>query len=357
MIKAESYTKVWLTKTAKHFKSDPILVEKVIYALTLLENLTSGKLEFIFKGGTALMLLLKEPKRFSIDIDIIVPKKPENLQSIFDKIIEKAVFTKVEKDVRKSKSTIDKEHYKFFYEPKTKSLGNEQYILLDILYEQSHYGKDVIELEINSPFISIEGKNLTVIVPKPESILGDKMTAFAPNTTGIKYNEEKEIEIIKQLFDIGHLFDIIESIEIVSSVFSSIAKTELKHREKNDLKPKDVLEDIFQTAMVISTRGKSGDGNFSELQKGIKNITNYIFSERFHIEAAIVSASKAAYLSALLQTEAKQFYRFSDPKEIADCIIEQAFETRLNKLKKSNPVAFFYWIKTYELIKQEDSNQ
>lgn len=59
MIKEESYSKGWITKTAKQYKSDPILVEKVIYALTLLENLASGELDFIFKGGTDLMLLLK----------------------------------------------------------------------------------------------------------------------------------------------------------------------------------------------------------------------------------------------------------------------------------------------------------
>lgn len=350
MIKEESYTKVWIEKTAKHYKSDPILVEKVIYALTLLENIASSDLEFIFKGGTALMLLLKEPKRFSIDIDIIVPNKPENLKNIFDKITVDSVFTKVEKDVRESKSTIDKEHYKFYYEAKTKSIGNEQYILLDILYEQSHYGKEVIEHDINSPFVSVEKKNLTVTVPKPESILGDKMTAFAPKTTGIPYQVGKEVEIIKQLFDVGNLFDIIENIEIVSTVFNSFANTELEYREKKDLKPKDVLDDILQTAMSISTRGKSGDGDFTELQRGIKNIKNYIFSENFHTEAAMAPASKAAYLSALLKTKTKEFYKFKDPKEISDWIIEQPFETRLNKLKKSNPEAFFYWYKTYELL-------
>ena len=139
MIKAESYTEEWITKIAKQYKSDPILVEKVVYALALLENLAKSELDFIFKGGTALMLLLKEPKRFSIDIDIIVPKKPKDLQQIFDKLIESSVFTKVQVDERKSKSSIDKAHYKFFYDAKTKSLGSEQYILLDILYEKSHY--------------------------------------------------------------------------------------------------------------------------------------------------------------------------------------------------------------------------
>ena len=356
MIKAESYTEDWIKETAGKYKSDPILVEKVIYALTLLESITISELKFIFKGGTALMLLLREPKRFLIDIDIIITKKTDDLQSIFDKIIEDSVFTKVEKDERKSKSTIDKEHYKFYYKTKTKSLGPEQYILLDILYEDSHYGENIIELEIISPFTSSEKDNPKVTVPKPESILGDKMTAFAPKTTGIPYKIGKEVEIIKQLFDVGNLFDTVEDIEVVGSVFNLFAKTELEYRGKKDLEPKDVLEDIFQTAMAISTRGKSGDGDFDELQKGIKNIKNYIFSENFHIEAAMIPTAKAAYLSALLQTGTKDFDRFTKPDEIAEWIIEQPFESRLNRLKKTNPEAFYYWYKTYELLNKKASS-
>jgi len=76
-----------------------------------------------------------------------------------------------------------------------------------------------------------------------------------------------------------------------------------------------------------------------------------IFSEIFHLERAMVPASKAAYLSAILQSEARDIVRFSSPMEIASWKIEQPFETRLNKLKKANPEAFFYWYKTYELLK------
>ncbi len=48
-------------------------MEKVVHALYLLQKLTQTSLPFIFKGGTSLLLLLPQPARFSIDIDIIVP--------------------------------------------------------------------------------------------------------------------------------------------------------------------------------------------------------------------------------------------------------------------------------------------
>ena len=58
MINKESLNEKWIKDVAKKQKSDPILVEKVIRALYLLETLKLTNLKFIFKGGTALMLML-----------------------------------------------------------------------------------------------------------------------------------------------------------------------------------------------------------------------------------------------------------------------------------------------------------
>ena len=74
MISNESLSLDWINSVSKqNRKADPALVEKVIRALLLLEGLVEEKLEFVFKGGTSLMLLLGSTKRLSIDIDIIVP--------------------------------------------------------------------------------------------------------------------------------------------------------------------------------------------------------------------------------------------------------------------------------------------
>jgi predicted nucleotidyltransferase component of viral defense system len=43
-------------------------------------------LNFIFKGGTSLILLLSSARRFSIDIDIIV-EKDVDIQRVLDRII------------------------------------------------------------------------------------------------------------------------------------------------------------------------------------------------------------------------------------------------------------------------------
>ena len=75
MILDKSIHPDWIYSKTSEFHADPIIVEKVIRALILLESLQISKLDFIFKGGTSLMLMIQEPRRFSIDIDIIVEHK------------------------------------------------------------------------------------------------------------------------------------------------------------------------------------------------------------------------------------------------------------------------------------------
>jgi len=74
MFKGKCFTEEWLQsfkRQTAHRRIDVIILEKMIYALHLLEQLQQNGLKFTFKGGTSLVLLLEEGNRFSIDIDII----------------------------------------------------------------------------------------------------------------------------------------------------------------------------------------------------------------------------------------------------------------------------------------------
>jgi len=91
MITQTSITKEWIETVAKSKKADKNLVEKLIRALLLLEGLSESGLNFVFKRGTALMLLLNSEKRLSIDIDIIVPEKEKDLTEILTNICKTKV--------------------------------------------------------------------------------------------------------------------------------------------------------------------------------------------------------------------------------------------------------------------------
>ena len=75
MIDIKSLSAEWIAEKKNKYSKDPNLMESMIYALYLLEQLQLTGLDFIFKGGTSLILLMEEPKRFSVDIDIIISPK------------------------------------------------------------------------------------------------------------------------------------------------------------------------------------------------------------------------------------------------------------------------------------------
>ena len=88
MILPETYTKPWIEGFRNQFKTaDTGIIEKMILALSLLEELANQKIEFIFKGGTALVLLFEKTLRFSTDIDIITTLKPETIENALNKIV------------------------------------------------------------------------------------------------------------------------------------------------------------------------------------------------------------------------------------------------------------------------------
>ena len=354
MISKECFTTEWIAKKSVELHyNDRNLIEKVIRALSLLEMLSASGCPFHFKGGTSLMLILGGgAHRLSIDIDIMCP--PGTNIEDYLKDYEQSGFLKYQLiERRQAGKDVPKSHSKFFYKVAFKGQSDAtSFILLDVLYEECHYRKSNM-IDIASPFIELEGEPLKVVVPSVEDILGDKLVAFAPETTGIPYYKNDKLstlEIIKQLYDVGRLFDRMQDIDMVSQSFKAIAKVELGYRNLgNDIK--QIYNDIRQTALNISTRGFIDKEKFSLLQKGIVNIKPFIYMDAYRIEDAIVDASKAAYLATLIESGGNDIERFNYAQLADDLQINPVLTSKLNKLRIGLPEAYFYWAKTSRLIK------
>lgn len=322
MISKECFTTEWIAKKSVELHyNDRNLIEKVIRALSLLEMLSASGCPFHFKGGTSLMLILGGgAHRLSIDIDIMCP--PGTNIEDYLKDYEQSGFLKYQLiERRQAGKDVPKSHSKFFYKVAFKGQSDAtSFILLDVLYEECHYRKSNM-IDIASPFIKLEGEPLKVVVPSVEDILGDKLVAFAPETTGIPYYKNDKLstlEIIKQLYDVGRLFDRMQDIDMVSQSFKAIAKVELGYRNLgNDIK--QIYNDIRQTALNISTRGFIDKEKFSLLQKGIVNIKPFIYMDAYRIEDAIVDASKAAYLATLIESGGNDIERFTTLNLLMTC--------------------------------------
>lgn len=289
--------------------------------------------------------------RLSIDIDILCPPGTDIARYLQG--FERFGFTDCTMIERQQRTNVPKSHSKLHY---AMAFRNERQqegsILLDVLYENSQYHQ-VNERDILYPFFEIEGTPLKVRTPSINDILGDKLTAFAPNTCGIPYfksRRNRSLDIIKQLFDISRLMDAATDLKVVREVFSRIAPIELAYREQpEDLAP--VFDDIRQTALCISTRGLEGEGQFQLLQDGITSMQPFTIRSRNVIEDATIDAAKAALLATMIEKGVYEFTPYSQARdELGGLRLVASVPLRLSRLRRNNPEAFYYWVKTSELL-------
>lgn len=346
MISPNSLSSEWISSKAKEFKGDPIIIEKVIRALILLEFLKTENLEFIFKGGTALMLMIQEPRRFSIDIDILIENKNQNLESILNSIIDKSDFVKWERHERKTVSEIEKRHFKLFYKPLVKMKGDMNYILLDVVYETNPYA-NIQQTKVSHFLLFEEDYPVKVVTPTLEAILGDKLTAYGPNTTGVPLT--KPMEAMKQVYDIAVIFDRVLTLNTVRQNFIKVAERELVYRGFKSDDYKVIFDDIIKTSHNFCVYGKLNKETYTIMQSGVSRLNNFIYGDKFREPQAQIAVAKIAYLSKKLEADSFDIERFNKSIDMKSWVISDHHFSALNKLKKHNLEAFYYWYKIFEL--------
>ena len=362
MIKEKCFTEEWLQsfkEQAEHKKIDVIILEKMINALHLLEQLQQNGLKFTFNGGTSLVLLLEEGNRFSIDINIISNTNRDELEAIFKRVIESSRFTGFElQEHRSYKLGVPKAHYTFAYDSSLKGAFPGT-VILDVLIEDSIY-PETTEKVIKAKWIETD-EETNVIVPTIDAITGDKLTAFAPNTIGIPYEkggQSATMEICKQLYDLSKLFEHISKIEIVAASYKVFAAKEIEYRKEKhpDLTTVQVLQDTIGTCLIITKRERGSTeekAKFAELQKGIRAFgTGYLISGNFRIDDAVAASARIAYLATKLLANDLSPISYYQEDDMKDWNIEDPDWNFLNRLKRQpDKSSFYYWYKTIELIK------
>lgn len=359
MIQPNTFNQKWLThfRQQKEFaKVDPAIVEKMIYAFALLELLANSGLKFIFKGGTSLVLMPIGSNRFSVDIDISTLESKDDIETHLQAIIGESVFSSFEEDKpRTNKGGIPKAHFSFAY---LSHINPNAEILLDVLFENSPY-LSTNQVAIDTKWINTEEPYKMVTIPSINSILGDKLTAFAPSTVGVPYLlgkpnfPDKRIEIIKQLYDITHLIDSATNLLEVKSVFETIALRQIEYRNLS-IGVETVIADIFNTALVLARRENNKQEleklQFNDLSNGLKRFSGYLMKGFFRIEEAIAASAKVAYFTqSISKNKSESFVLFDDKVNMTDWIISNPDYNFLNKLKRTNREAFYYWWKCLEL--------
>ena len=347
MIPPVRHTREWIVaQQARLGMADPIIVEKAIFALTLLDLLARTDLDFVFKGGTALLLHLPQPKRLSIDIDIVCNAAKSDFESALAVIIGPGPFLRWDEQTRGERGLPGRRHYRFHFQSPTQD--QEMHILLDVVTEPNVL-THIIERPVKAAFLEI-AEPIVVKTPRLESLLADKLTAFAPGSIGVPLTAQFSQQVIKQLFDIAQLYDHARELSILAEDNRNAFGAEARYRGFPG-SYSDYLDDVIQAAFHLCALDLKGAPKDREeenrlYRRGIVQLGNHLVSVPFRLPEAKIAAAKAARLAMLLKT-----LDFSTPLPVFDPALAIGLREKqltepfacLNRLKSFAPEVFFYW--------------
>ena len=355
MLSKVNFTKENIQILAEKSGRDISIIERTIFAFGLLEALTRVGLPFIFKGGTSLILLLKKIQRLSTDIDIIVAPGTD-IKHYIDEASKIFPFSQSQEADRKQRSKIEKQHFKFtFLSPLT---NKPTFMLLDVVFENSPYVK-VTTQAIVSDLLITEPPFTEVQIPSIECLLGDKLAAFAPHTTGIPFflpptiSGEPEIdkrqEVVKQFFDVATLFEEMVDFQPVKDTYNRVVEIEIAYRDLKKTK-ENVLMDTFKSSVCIASKGKIYGDDYPNFLEGIRKIRGHIFSNSLTPETAPLFASRVMYLSLAILSNQKTIVKINDPSIYLNEIIHNQFFNKMSYIKKLDLKAFGYIIEAIKIF-------
>lgn len=349
---AHAYTSTWLGAQPKALgKCDPAILEKCIYALTLLGHLADSGLPFLFKGGTSLLLHLPETRRLSRDIDIVCGATPAAVDAAVQLIGQQAPFLRSEEDVRGARGLPQRRHFKFFYRSALGG-GAETEVLLDVV-EEHEIVHTTVQQRICTPFLAPE-RDVLVRVPTIESLLGDKLTAFAPKTTGVPLRDATGAaadvqQVAKQLFDVGVLFESATDFADVARAYDAVCAQEASYRAPHPSRDA-ALDDTVRACLALTAskpRDLAAYPDATLLHDGFTRMAGHL-TAKLDREGRRTMAARAAVLATFLR-EGRDFdfaamrYDRAQLAGLKGATLNGTAHAWLDGVKAVNPEAYYYW--------------
>jgi len=342
----------------------PQILEKSLHALTLLGHLQEVGLPLAFRGGTSLLLHLPQIHRLSIDIDIVCPIEGPELERVLAEVAKRAPFTGYEESVRDGTRLPRRRHFKFFY---PSALNIQEYsppnVMLDVVAET----ETIHALEskpITTGFLPAE-REVKVQLPTVESLLGDKLTAFAPKTTGVPLRRKSDnsagdvVQVAKQLFDIGMLFGVATNGAEVADTYRRAQAKEASYRG-GGISFEATLDDTIDACIAATPFKPAVQARFPDyelMKRGYIGMRSHL-TQKFSEEDFRRFAARAAVLAAHLKTGTPVDFsalRY-DAKDAAQnaAIKASSFNNTpwdwFDGMKQINPAAYYHWIITRRLL-------
>jgi hypothetical protein len=288
----------------RHRKDAPaVLAEQAVHCLELVAELSRAGLDFTFKGGNSLLLLLSDPRRFSIDVDITTREKREKIGRCIDSILAKhRVFSRVRHRQHKTKPWLPMTSYELFY-PSHFTESGENFVMLDVMFTPSAYPT----FRKRAACKDLYRSNALVRLPRVSSLIGDKLLTLGPHTLGIPLGRNKEAQRLKHAHDVSLLADHRPGLPEIRKAVRACMAQENELQEKS-LSLEAVAKDTFRfCALPASFPDEPLDDGLdpalSEIVRGREPFAGHLFARDYSWERLNLDLAKAALCMAAVYAE------------------------------------------------------
>jgi hypothetical protein len=295
---ARFFTRQHLEKYRGNAPAD--LAELAVRSLELVAELAACGLQFRFKGGNSLLVLLGDPRRFSIDVDISTNEPKERIDECVEACVRKyGVFSRWQRRQHKTKPWLPMTSYEIYFPSQVLS-GPEPFLMLDAVLHSVPYP----EVEKKVACGELYQSNVLCRLPAISSLLGDKLLTLGPSTLGIPLFKKKEAQRLKHVHDVSLLA---EKGAFLKDLRESVR---LCVEEENRIQEKAVtLKQIFDDTiaflrlpLLFAERPASSGGNdmLGEILFGIDPFAKHLFSSLYSWERLQFDSARASLcLSAM----------------------------------------------------------
>jgi len=236
-------------------------LEKSIFALEYVAQIQDAGLDFVFKGGSAVQILLGDRwNRLSVDVDICVDASKEKLTETLDTINRRFGGKGFSYIARREEILGSVPFYSFrVTTPPITEKG--RVILLDAMGLKPDYATLTVPLKSFYYYSS-----LNVTTPTIGAILGDKLSTIGPKTVGrIMRDSRNGLEYAKHFYDINALSHAEPNLKEFTHAYSESVGIQSKVRCR-DFTIGECVEDAVFTCQVASLPQTPGEDAFERLE-------------------------------------------------------------------------------------------
>lgn len=285
-------------------------LERALFALEYVGQLWDNGLDLVFKGGSAVQILLGDSwNRLSVDADICTELSVEEIEKNLDEIKKKFKGKCFDYEPR---GDPDGDLFRFYRLTSPPITGPQRKFLLDIQRIEPNYR--LTETPLKSFFYD---SDIIIKTPTGSSILGDKLSVIGPSTIGRKLDDSRNgIEYAKHFYDIFCLSNNFEEFSETRKTYYSCVEIQSEIRGK-DYTREECIKDALLTCKTASlpfneelVNNMSEDNmilkQYENLKKGVRRFGPFIVDEHFYNwESLREYASKTANLFKALKQGTK----------------------------------------------------